>query len=105
MNTSENRALDCTFRKSGPLIWYMRRYKPGDRCWAWCFWNMRWDRVEIVSYRPLTTSFKVKLLDIPTNDGGCAAGYSEDYRMRPIWWFWARRAVVVAAIYSIWHFV
>jgi hypothetical protein len=97
-----NNLLDCTYRRRGPLVWYMRRYGPGDRCWAWSFWRMEWYRARVLSQdRP--GEFRVENLDIINNDGTFCKESSDDYRMRPRWYFWARRALVLAALYAAWR--
>lgn len=99
-----NRLLDCTFSNKGLLVWYMRRYKVGDKCWCWSYWRTEWYRAEVISKDNLGY-FSVYNLDIFNNDGSFCKESSADYRMRPMWYFWARRLLwLTIGVFAVWYF-
>ena len=100
VSTKINRALDCKYRDKGFFIWYAKRLKKGDRCWAWSFWTMEWLKAEVIAQGKLDECEAYNLGFI-NNDGTHPRFRAAHYRIRPSWWFWFRRCVVLLVCVSV----
>lgn len=78
--------MDVPFVQGGPLIWWARRRKIGDKVLVWSYWRREWYRAVIKSEKSAGNSYWVDNIDIINSDGSFCEEMTQDYRMRPRWW-------------------